>query len=167
MAAKFGAGVLSGKKRYVLKLDGFDRVETSVDETIQLPDGRTILIEIDSGNMAKLLAGQYALLNGLCGADRTKTLFLVVQYYVERKNGCHKPYAAHRTLKNLNAIQSFDKSKEWLPYHAIHMENLIKLIAKVDSITTLIDHLWPKKSAPQSLLKRASSTAHIIVPRRT
>lgn len=140
---KFGANILAGKKRYTLKLDGFDLVETSVDESILLEDGRVVLIEVDSGNMAKLLAGQYALLNGLCNDDRNKTLFLVVHYYVDRKINRNRPYSPHRTLKNLNAIQHFDPAKEWLPYNAVHVQDLEKMIMKEESITALINQLWP------------------------
>lgn len=50
---------LLGKRRY--KANG---VEISVDESFEYADCE-ILVEIDSGNMAKLLVGQYMLLNNL------------------------------------------------------------------------------------------------------
>ncbi len=153
---KFGANLLAGKKRYTLKLDGFDLVETSVDESIQLEDGRVVLIEVDSGNMAKLLAGQYALLNGLCNDDRKKTLFLVVQYYVDRKNNRNRPYSPHRTLKNLNAIQHFDPTKKWLPYNAVHAQELEKMIDGAESITTLVNQLWPNLAFVRDCAKTRS-----------
>jgi len=64
MAAKFGTSVLAGKKRYKDPIEKADSAEISVDDSILLPDGRLVLIEVDSANMAKLIAGQYALLNG-------------------------------------------------------------------------------------------------------
>lgn len=139
---KFGVGSLGGKRSYRLKLPDYQRVETSVDETILLPDGRLVLVEIDSGNMAKLLAGQYALLNGLCQEDRKTTLFLVVHYYVDRKNK-NRPYEAHRTTKNLNAIQSFAPGTNWLPYNAINISDMRRLIEESQDLVELGKRIWP------------------------
>lgn len=151
---KFGAGILNGKRQYEFKFPDYEKVVTSVDETIALPDGRLILVEVDSGNMAKLLAGHYALLNGLCKADRNQTLFLVVHYYVDRSNN-NKPYTAHRTMKNLHAIQSFAPGTNWLPYNAINMEDMRVVIAESRDIIDFAAHIWPAPlipAAPASLL---------------
>jgi len=48
---KFGENCLHGKRSFELKLDGYQKETISVDESI-LINGKTILIEIDSGNMA-------------------------------------------------------------------------------------------------------------------
>src|SRR5690606_15637239 len=57
--SKSGPGCLLGKRRYyTVNLEGFGRIEISVDESSSLEDSRTLLIEIDSGNMAKLIAGR-------------------------------------------------------------------------------------------------------------
>lgn len=139
---KFGAKCMDGKRRYDAQFPGHESVSTSVDDTIMLPDGRLILVEVDSGNMAKLLAGQYALLNGLCKEDRKKTLFLVVHYYVDKKNN-NKPYTAHRTIKNLHAIQSFAPGTDWLPYNAINIEDMRAAIAASRDIEDFASKIWP------------------------
>lgn len=144
---KFGAESLSGKRVFGFKFPGHNRVSTSVDETILLPDGRLILVEIDSGNMAKLLAGQYALLNGLCKEDREKTLFLVVHYYVDKKNN-NKPYAANRTTKNLHAIQNFAPGTDWLPYHAMNIVDMREAIEASLNIADFAAQIWSASAPP-------------------
>lgn len=154
---KFGAKSLDGKRRYHYRFPGHKPVTTSVDETIVLPDGRLILVEIDSGNMAKLLAGQYALLNGLCKEDRQRTLFLVVHYYVDKKRN-NKPYAANRTLKNLHAIQTFAPGTDWLPYNAINMEDMRAAIAASRDIADFAAQIWPASMFPASPALLAASS---------
>jgi hypothetical protein len=144
---KFGEGHLDGKRRFHFKWPGHETVSTSVDETIVLPDGRQILVEIDSGNMAKLLAGQYALLNGLCKADRAQTLFLVVHYYIDKQNN-DKPYTAHRSIKNFHAIQSFAPGPNWLPYQAINMKDMRELIVESRDLADFGARIWPAPLAP-------------------
>ena len=61
-------------------------------------NGVNYLIEIDSGNMAKLLVGQYVLLNELHKSRTGKEFFLIVHFY--------KNYNVQRTLKNLKMINS-------------------------------------------------------------
>jgi hypothetical protein len=55
-----------------------------------------LLVEVDSGNEAKLLVGQYTLLNELYDGDKEKALFLVIHFY--------KKYNPHRTIKNFRLI---------------------------------------------------------------
>ncbi|MDN4053694.1 hypothetical protein QPK32_11450 [Massilia sp. YIM B02763] len=168
---KFGGASLDGKRRYHLRFPGHEPVSTSVDETILLPDGRLILVEIDSGNMAKLLAGQYALLNGLCREDRQRTLFLVVHYYIDKKNN-NKPYTAHRTIKNLHAIQSFAPKTDWLPYNAINIEDMRGVIAASRDIADFAVRIWPSAMDPtvaapvnaQRLLYETSMQVHLAEP---
>ncbi|WP_230836303.1 hypothetical protein, partial [Vibrio campbellii] len=76
--SEFGAGSLGGKKSFDNNRRGSDKVSISVDQSIDLEDGTTILIEIDSANMAKLLVGQYVLLNGLITNKKKQYIFLVV-----------------------------------------------------------------------------------------
>ena len=54
---------LMGKRRYVR-----GNVEISVDQSFT-HNGTTYLVEVDSGNMAKLLVGQYLLLNCLLSSS--------------------------------------------------------------------------------------------------
>lgn len=143
MIKKFGTDCLSGKKSYSLKLDGFPKASISVDESISQND-RTILIEIDSGNMAKLLAGQYALLNGMYDGPKSNTLFLVVHYYRDCNTG--SLYSRDRTLKNLNAIQHFNPEADWIPFNAFNIEEFEKLMSESESLEELVQKLWPNNA---------------------
>lgn len=156
IAAKFGASVLAGKKRYKDQSESIDPAEISVDNSILLPDGRLVLIEVDSANMAKLIAGQYALLNGLYTGDFDNALFLSIHYYAN--------YEASRTTKNLKYIQGLAPSRKWLPYAAFHISDFKQMIDKASGIADLINNLWPKLAAPA---KKPSGTAHIKVPAPT
>lgn len=76
--SQYGTGILQGKCSYT-KGD----VYISVDNSIEYKDKR-VLIEIDSGNEAKLLVGQYTLLNVLCEEEK-ELLFVVIHYYKDKK----------------------------------------------------------------------------------
>lgn len=143
---KFGDGVLNGKRSFASVINGHnENVYISVDNTIRLRNGREILIEVDSGNYAKLLAGQYALINGLFNGEREKTLFLVVHFYKSSKS--QKEFTASRTLKNLNAIQSFNSNANWLPYAAINFSEFSEIVSRSQSIEELCEALWAMSSA--------------------
>lgn len=136
---KFGENCLSGKRRYTESFNGFDKVEISVDQSLDLGEGRKLLFEIDSGNMAKLIAGQYALLNALINKDKSRdeTYFLVVHYYTD--NRIDNDYNPERTLKNINAIQHFYNNDNWLKYGAIHINQFTQLIKEISDITDIVD----------------------------
>jgi uncharacterized protein YxeA len=85
------ANLLKGSQTY--KNQDAD-VSISVDEMIEV-GGKKILFEIDSGNYAKLLVGQYVLLNEIID-DPKDLLFVIVHYY--------KGYNGDRTHKNLEFI---------------------------------------------------------------
>ena len=143
MKKKFGENCLSGKKSFKLKLDGYEKATISVDESASI-NNKTILIEIDSGNMAKLLAGQYALLNGMYDGNKSNSLFLVVHYYRDSKTG--KLYSPERTLKNLNAIQHFNPDDDWIPYNAFNIEGFKKLVDDSSNLDELLIKIWPNKA---------------------
>jgi len=134
---KFGYGCLKGKKTFSLKLPGHDKTRISVDQSIELEDGSVLLFEIDSGNMAKLIAGQYALLNGMYVQDRSKAHFVVIHYY--------KNYNSERTLKNLNAIQHFNGNTDWISYSAYNENDFIYMVNNTTSIEELIQKIWPNR----------------------
>lgn len=75
-------------------------VSISVDKLFIHGD-TTYLIEIDSGNYAKLLVGQYVLLNQLYGSN-VDAIFLVVHFYEDKKR--KKQYNAQRTINNLRFV---------------------------------------------------------------
>ena len=143
ITSRFGDNSLHGKRSFDLKLDGYQKATISVDESMLVND-KTILIEIDSGNMAKLLAGQYALLNGMYDGDKLNTLFLVVHYYKDSKSG--KLYSPERTLKNLNAIQHFNPDDNWIPFNAFNIEGFTTIVNESATLLELEDKLWPNKA---------------------
>eukprot|EP00831_Metopus_contortus_P040181 TRINITY_DN3147_c0_g2_i1.p1 TRINITY_DN3147_c0_g2~~TRINITY_DN3147_c0_g2_i1.p1 ORF type:complete len:180 (-),score=24.80 TRINITY_DN3147_c0_g2_i1:49-588(-) len=100
-------------------------------------------IEIDSGNMAKLLAGQYALLNGMYGKNKKNVLFLVIHYYKDKKTNTF--YNPERTLKNLNAIQHFNKKASWIDYNVYNIEEIREIIKNVNDLDAFIKCIWPNE----------------------
>ncbi|WNW05067.1 hypothetical protein [Vibrio alginolyticus] len=122
----FGFGKLSGKQNFDNNQKGADKVSISVDQSIKLEDGTTILIEIDSANMAKLLVGQYVLLNGLVNPQKEQNIFLVVHYF--------KDYNPQRTLKNLKEIRNLYPSSNWLKYCAIHVNELDEILSNCSTV---------------------------------
>lgn len=143
MIEKFGQDCLSGRKSYSLELNGFPKASISVDESISQND-RTILIEIDSGNLAKLLAGQYALLNGMYDGSKSNSLFLVIHYYKDSKTG--RLYSRDRTLKNLNAIKYFNMEADWIPFNAFNIEEFEELMSDSESLEELAQKVWPNNA---------------------
>jgi hypothetical protein len=124
MQQKAPAVRLLGKRRFV---DG--DVEISVDQCIEHA-GTRYLIEIDSANMAKLLVGQYVLLNQL-HTNRDKTpFFLVVHTY--------KKYNPQRTLDNLQLVNLQLYAGSGIPFSAIHIDDLSHWEAGFDEFLALI-----------------------------
>lgn len=103
--------------------DSGNSVSISVDGVIEA-DGITVLIEVDSNNYAKLLVGQYVLLNKLCPIDRRKVVFLIVHWY-KRSNG--KYFNTERTIRNLSYINREAFGDDGLRFYAMtkpEFENL-------------------------------------------
>ncbi len=101
---------LLGKKRYVR-----DNVEISVDQSF-VHGGVEYLVEIDSANMAKLLAGQYVLLNQLYLGHKARAAFLLVHTY--------RAYNPQRSTNNLTLINRELYSGHGIPFGAIHIDAL-------------------------------------------
>jgi hypothetical protein len=101
---------LAGKRRFV----GVN-VEISTDESFAR-DGTTYLVEVDSGNMAKLLVGQYVLLNALHDQGKEPSFFLVVHTY--------RGYNVRRTLDNLEFVNRRLFSGNGVPFGMIHLDEL-------------------------------------------
>lgn len=101
--------ILTGKKRFAL-----GEVEISVDQSFEY-EGKEYLVEVDSANMAKLIVGQYVLLNQLhkLGKD---AFFLVVHTY--------KKYNPMRTVHNLSFVNQGLLAGNGIPFGAIHIEEL-------------------------------------------
>ncbi|MCF3194131.1 hypothetical protein [Pseudomonas bubulae] len=142
VANKFGNSALGGKRTYSSVFDGYEeKVSISVDQSIFLDD-TSILIEIDSGNYAKLLVGQYALLNGMYNGDHSGTLFLVVHCYKSTTKGETKEYSPVRTMKNLNAIQKLNPQMVWMPHAAVTLSQFESIVSMADSVEELSASLW-------------------------
>lgn len=85
------------KGKLIFKSPDYD-VQISVDNHLELPDQNlTVLFEIDSANAAKLIVGQYVLLNELL-TEPEKYLLVILHYY--------KGYNTERTLHNLNLVNN-------------------------------------------------------------
>lgn len=90
-------------------------VKISVDESFTHND-RQYLIEIDSGNMAKVLVGQYVLLNQLHPQSSTAPVFVVIHNF--------KNYNPLRTVRNLALVNQQLYAGKGLEFGAMHMDQL-------------------------------------------
>jgi hypothetical protein len=86
-------------------------VEISVDESL-MHSGRQFLVEIDSANTAKLLVGQYVLLNQLYPHSEPPPFFLVVHLY--------KGYNPRRTVRNLSLVNQQLYGGKGCEFGAVH-----------------------------------------------
>lgn len=140
---KFGENLFSGKQRYSITLDDEEKVSVSVDESICLPDGSEILIEIDSGNAAKIIVGQYFLLNGLYKKDRDKAFFVVIHCHTDKG----RDYNPQRTMNNLKAAQALSGSECWISYNALHLNDVRSLVEQSEDFASWCAAISPNKAA--------------------
>jgi len=121
--------VLKGKKIFTNENPD---VSISVDDSIER-NGVTILIEIDSGNMAKLIVGQFCLLSQMQEILKNpeKYYFLVVHYYAN--------YKPQRTKNNLSFISKKIDLK--LGFNAISLADLEKFLTESNDIDGFINRL--------------------------
>ncbi|WP_349572749.1 hypothetical protein [Azotobacter salinestris] len=103
---------LLGKKRYTR-----GEVEISVDQSF-IHEGVEYLVEVDSANMAKLLTGQYVLLNQLYTGDKGKAFFLLVHTY--------RAYNPKRSTNNLALINHELYDGDGIKFGAIHIDDLMQ-----------------------------------------
>src|SRR6185369_15626936 len=87
------------------------RLSSSVDYCF-LHNNRKVLLEIDSYNMAKVVVGQYVLLNQFCNHRSPAPLLLVVHTYTN--------YEPERTLKYLEHVRSKVLGGKGIPFGVIH-----------------------------------------------
>ncbi|RSK27627.1 hypothetical protein EJF36_12485 [Bacillus sp. HMF5848] len=132
---KYGANALNGKCAPFISED--QKVSISVDNSIKLGN-KEILIEIDSGNMAKLLVGQYVLLNKLCDSDND-VLFLVIHYYKDKKGIEYNPV---RTTANLDFINKNVFNNKGIKFKVFNKSSFELLSEKHDELQTLVDALY-------------------------
>ncbi|MAC94999.1 MAG: hypothetical protein CMC96_05825 [Flavobacteriales bacterium] len=127
--SKFGK-ILNGKRIW---RDENYSVEISVDQTIETDD-YNILIEIDSGNYAKLIVGQYILLNELLNSSNKKTVFIVVHFY---NRNAKKTYNPERTSRNLNLVNDKLLLNKGIPFLIFNYNTFIDFINPINSISEL------------------------------
>jgi len=101
---------LLGKQRYAR-----GEVEISVDQSFR-HDDIEYLVEIDSANMAKLLTGQYVLLNQLYPRNKTGAFFLIVHTY--------RAYNPGRSTNNLTLINNELYRGRGIAFGAVHIDAL-------------------------------------------
>lgn len=130
----YGGDILQGKCVYK---DNDENVSISVDNSIDY-ENKKILIEIDSGNQAKLIVGQYVLLNLLCQEDKD-VLFVVIHYYKDKKN---KQYNPQRTISNLKLINKKLCTNSRLKFKVFNQDEFEKLCKENGSIKSLINSLY-------------------------
>jgi hypothetical protein len=110
--SKVRGDALLEQKKFTIKDDMKRSLSCSVDYYLE-HDNRQILIEIDSYNMAKVLVGQYLLLNQFHDKTLTNPLFLVVHTY--------KNYEPGRTIKYLAHVKDKVLKGNGMPFGAIHI----------------------------------------------
>ena len=103
---------LQGKKVFGKR----NEVNISVDNYFEL-DGKRVYVEIDSGNMAKLLVGQYTLLHSLSKGDKN-SIFFVIHYY--------KGFNAEITKKNLDYVRNNIFKNDGMKFLATHIDDFKK-----------------------------------------
>lgn len=133
--AKFGQNILGGKVSYS---SNDKSVRISVDESISIA-GKKILIEVDSGNMAKLLVGQYVLLNELTCRDITGIIFVTIHFY--------DSYNPERTTNNLKLINNNLYSGLAIPHCSYSFDGFKELCSRLQNIEQLIDALTSASTA--------------------
>ena len=130
---------LLGKRRF-----GSGNVNISVDQSI-LHQGIEYLVEIDSGNMAKLLVGQYVLLNQLYKKGVHFPFFLVVHTYGAQRREGRKPinslaYNPVRTLYNLQMVNQQLYNDAGIPFAAVHFDSLENWTGNFDAFLDLCSY---------------------------
>ena len=141
---KFGTDLLKGK----LSFGSPSRVYVSVDESIEFEE-KIFLIEIDASNQAKLVAGQYTLLNILINEQSQKSrqqincnsqkdiIFLVIHYY--GKDGTK--YNSSRSTKNFRLINNSLLDNKGMSFCSIHIHDFKEKINSIANSRELEKYL--------------------------
>ncbi len=106
---------LSGQKTYAVKDEKERKLSSSVDYYFE-HNNQQILIEVDSYNMAKVVVGQYLLLNQFRDKTLTNPLFLVIHTYSN--------YEPERTIKYLEYVKDKVLQGKGIPFGVIHINTL-------------------------------------------
>jgi len=110
------------KGKLIFKSDKYD-VQISVDNHLVVPEKNlTVLFEIDSANAAKLIVGQYVLLNQLLH-NKDNHLLAILHYY--------KNYNIERTVNNLNLVNEQIYHGNGLRFKVYLPDEFMQLIKEV------------------------------------
>lgn len=122
-------------------VSGFEKIVTSADQLIS-HNGYKVLIEIDSYNMAKVVVGQYAILDGMLKNknDSNKVIFVVVH--------CYKGYNPKRTEKHLNFINKYLFKSKGIPYKAYTEKEFVKKCRLAKNNKALVEMLVSEAIKP-------------------
>ena len=141
LCGKLDAKLLCGK----ISFEDSNKVYVSVDNSIFLNDA-IILIEIDASNQAKLVSGQYTLLNLLKENPSKKyenlvkgkeLIFFVIHCYGKSEN--RSKYNPERSKKNFKLIKESAFKGKGLKYGSTHIDDLTA--KTIDSKAKLIDEI--------------------------
>lgn len=144
LISKVNPELLKGK----LEFGSPKAVFVSVDNSIEFED-TIFLIEIDASNMAKLVAGQYTLLNILINEQSEKSkkiidcssskelVFLVVHYY---GTGDTK-YNSERSMKNFRKIDTELLANEGIKFASVHIEDLKAAMIEIKKTESIEKYL--------------------------
>ena len=134
LGSKFGKDLLLGKRAFRI---GSQSIATSVDEHF-IVDDLTVLWEIDSGNAAKLVLGEYVLLNEVTrlGTDPQSCL-VIVHFY--------KGYNAVRTTGYASFVRDSVYGGHGLPVVAVSWPDLQIMVGRAQSPEQLVVSLFGRR----------------------
>jgi hypothetical protein len=128
---RFGNNVLLGKQRFK---SHDESIEVNSDNSFDSKNG-LVLVEIDSGNAAKLLLGEYILFNELpIGKPDMPICLLIVHFY--------KGYNASRTQRVLSHANEVLYADLGMPFAAINWKELKEALGATNTIDELHDKLF-------------------------
>lgn len=104
---------LMSQRKFEIRDDKDRKLSSSVDYYFE-HGNRQILIEIDSYNMAKVLVGQYLLLNQFRDKSLTNPTLLIIHTY--------KNYNPDRTIKYFEYINKKVMNNSGIPFGVIHID---------------------------------------------
>lgn len=131
---------LKGKTGFKEKIanNSKEYIIVSVDESLNYKN-RNVLIEIDSYNMAKVVVGQYTILNSLLKQQKVEEEYIFVVVH------CYKDYNPLRTKKNLDYINKSVLNEEGIPYKIYSQKEFIDLCRKFPKTEDLVNALYEQE----------------------
>ena len=125
---------LSSHKQFSTDDGSKDHVKIEIDYMIEIDDFQ-ILFEVDSYNMAKVVCGEYVLLNLLYEWTKgKKPIFVIIHYY--------NKYNSERTVKSLNIIdKKLLNNEKKIPFVVFSEAEWNNFIEKINDVVDLKNKL--------------------------